>query len=144
MISLLDELFLPHFRRLGVGIRAEVPQYHQRFVLRRILDGDALHGDFMGENTGRYTSFGSNPWRRPSGMCSACHEASPKTSVTSRPEHVKKCQATDYHGFARVKREDLSVLIRVNPWLRPIFSQVPVPAFPRRDKLSSAGLGAST
>jgi hypothetical protein len=35
---------------------------------------------------------------------------------------VKKCQATDEHGFAQMKREDLSVLTGVNPWLRSIFS----------------------
>jgi hypothetical protein len=36
----------------------------------------------------------------------------------------EKCQATDEHGFAQMKREDLSVLIGVNPWLRSIFSHL--------------------
>ena len=34
---------------------------------------------------------------------------------------VKKCQATDEYGFARMNSGDLSVPICVNPWLRPIF-----------------------
>jgi len=37
-----------HLRRVGIRIRAEVPQHHQRLVLRRIFDGDALHSGFVG------------------------------------------------------------------------------------------------
>src|SRR5208337_4028424 len=38
-------------------------------------------------------------------------------------EGVKKLEAADQHGFARIKQQDLSVPIRVDPRPEPIFPQ---------------------
>jgi len=46
---------------------------------------------------------------------------------THGSEGVKNSEATDYRGFARIKTNDLSVPIRVHPWLGSISSRLLAP-----------------